>query len=91
MPGHSIKNKTSCRRSRMIGGTDQKTGGKAKKLIDLLSVIDEEETVLLYNDYDEKLGCYDGKNAISEKYNDAIVHNLSTLPDNSICIIVYAE
>ena len=61
------------------------------KLIDLLSVIDEKEKVVVYSDYAEKLDYYDGKNSISDQYNDSIVHSINTLPDNTICITIYSD
>lgn len=61
------------------------------KLIDLLSVIDEKEKVVVYNDYAEKVAYYDGKNSISDQYNDSIVYSINTLPDNTICITIYTD
>jgi hypothetical protein len=49
------------------------------KLIDILCVADEYKTLkVIDNDSLKELDCYEGKNAIDEKWNDCEVILLST-------------
>ena len=53
------------------------------KLIELLELINENNTVQLINAEKEPLkeGLYDGKNSIDEKYNSKEIILISNLPD----------
>lgn len=56
------------------------------KLIELLSVIDEYETVKVYKK-GWTVGMYDGKDAIDEEYNDCKVEKVQTCENKNVIVI----
>lgn len=48
------------------------------KLIDLLNVCMEYQTVLLYNEDSDPIGEYNGRDSISPEYNDRTVESVET-------------
>lgn len=66
------------------------------KLIELLNVMSDRNCVDIYcrNRHDRlvKVGCYDGKNSIDEKYNDCDVVSLAVdFDEGKVCIDVIID
>jgi len=47
------------------------------KLIDLLSITDENKSINVYDLGGNKITFYDGKNSIKEEYNNIKIHQVS--------------
>ena len=58
------------------------------KLIDLLEVMNESETVIVFDYIGDEIARYDGKNSIPEELNDCGVYKIFTDPSKgrAICI-----
>ena len=59
------------------------------KLIDLISVADENLEMCIWDEYDNDLTSYDGKDSIDEKYNEwQVVKILGSGAGNLIDIVI---
>lgn len=58
------------------------------RLIDLLEVMNESETVIVFDHLGDEIARYDGKDSIPEVLNDCVVYKIFTDPSEgrAICI-----
>lgn len=58
------------------------------KVIDILSIYDENSNLTVVNSDDDWLATYDGKNSIDEKYNDCEVIKIYPLAMDTTVVMI---